>query len=478
MGNQDEQQQGSWKPPMSLPSSQGPKRPAGPSRSLPQTPRAARDERPPARATPPPAGRAGGQFRPLLPRFGPNAADASPAEEPVAASWDDRFDARHAPDAPRKTPVRGRTHDDERSFEASDAPAWDDRAYPNEDDAPSDAYGAAEDDRIDDRHYRANRGRPRSQSDPWSREWAEWSRTDLSYEDDLAESSFEDGNWSRQRFGDGPDPFTMASVAIVLHPQSASASAKSAKMPAIKQLARWVQYGFARKYKPTQKAIRVLLVMSMLGIVFLTGAGAGLTAYVDYTSLKGLGTDAVAAFTRLGNDLGLSKGGAVRTIQKSGDARYFAAQADLNRAMNDFQQIHDRLAHPDPILFLGSKVPKIAAIMQSGIALSSIAIDGVSMLQTLLPNVANLANVLNASPIATSTTVENTKLLSGSDITAIAQGIQTITPTLTHMIGLVQATPPNILVAALNAKQQSDILPFLQLVPQMPNALDIVSIVW
>lgn len=313
-----------------------------------------------------------------------------------------------------------------------------------------------------------------SPRDPWHRHWSEggsptWA--DLPVEQEPPDP-FQHDAWQRQSFGIGPGKDTLAAINSARLPTLSSAKAEK---PVWQQLQRWVGHRFAAKYRPTRRAMNILLLFSILGTLVLTGMGAGLAAYADYTSLKGLATDGVAAFTQLGDDLGLSKGGAVQTIKGSADARYVAAGKDLNRALADFQQIHTRLAHPDAILSLARAVPKVRDVMQSGIALSSVAIDGVTMLQTLLPDLVSLANIINASPIATSSTADNTPLLNASDVGAIAQGLQLIQPTLRHMIATIQSTPANVLGAALSAKQQKDYVPLLQALPQAPQALSIVS---
>lgn len=466
MGNRDEQQRSQWQPPLNLPVSKAPRRPPTPASSQPPAPRE------PARPTPPPAGRGGGQFRPLLPRFGPKAGEIAPDqsdEEPaVEGNWEERFLARHDPDHSAKTPARSREVEDSRSFdvdEISAARSWDERRYAEVPPARSSGGGRrsryADEDDYEDR-------RPARQRDPWSRDWAEWSSTNLPVEDD-----FDEGNLSRDAFGWQPEGYTMDSVAVRLEPVPPPARANK-KARAFKQLRMWVGHGFNKKYQPTRKAINVLLLFSLLGTLLLTTAGAGVTAYVDYTSLKGLATDAVSAFGKLGVDLGLSKGGAVAAINGTADARYLASKTDVDRAMYDFQQLHARLAHPDPILAMANNIAKIHLIMQSGIVLSSVAIDGVAMLQTLLPDLISLANIVNASPIATSSTTDNSALLDGSKLSAIVNDLKTIQPTLQDMIGLVRSTPPATLVAALSTKQQGEILPFLNLLPQAPGALAIM----
>ncbi len=449
MGKQDDQQRNPWEPPLSLPSSRAPRRPGSSADESVTPPRTSQPN--PRSGNTPPGGNSGGQFRrPQLPRFGPKS-DQQPAIDDSQS-----FEAQHAPSR-----SGGRSREPDRSYperEASAAGSW---PAPDEDDADY----ASQEDEI-----------PAHQRDPWSRTWAEWSSTDLPLEE-YEDEGFS-GNWNRAAFGVGPDAGTMASVAVQVDPVLRKPDR------ALKQFFRWANHRFAKSYKPTRKAINALVLMSILGVLFLSGAGAGLAAYSDYAALKGLASDALASINHLGDDLGLSKGGAVQAITTT-DQKYFAAQADLTRAQNDFQQLHDRLAHPDFILSTAAKlgtVPKIgniATIIQSGIVLSNVAIYAMQMLETLLPNIVSLANILNSSPLATSsTTTDNTPLLKPSDLQGLIQGIQTIQPTLLKMIALVEATPPTTLTAGLalaGKGASSNISPFLQLLPNVPNVLKIVT---
>jgi len=180
----------------------------------------------------------------------------------------------------------------------------------------------------------------------------------------------------------------------------------------------------------------------------------------------------VSSLNHLGDDLGLGKH---KTTMTDGQ-RSAAANADVNHALYDMQALHDRLAHPDFILSMAGKVGKIHEMLQSGLVLSEVGIDGMHMLQTLVPTLVSLAKVISSSPISTADTSQETgPLLNPDDISAITSSIPLIQPTLDHMIGLLQSTPPQTLVAALNSKQQGEVLPLLQGLPYLKQALPILQ---
>ncbi len=275
----------------------------------------------------------------------------------------------------------------------------------------------------------------------------------------------------RDLWGGGPDPYTMASVALEVSLPRPGKKAGGKEHAAVIQFFNWVQHKFAKEVQPTQRAMRVLVALCLLGVVLLTSLGTGLAGLADYLSIKGLATDAVNSLTHVGADLGMSKG----APQMTDAQRDAAARNDLNHARYDMQALHDRLAHPDFILSLAGSVPQVAPKLQSGLALSNIGIVGMQMLLTLVPTLVSVSKVLTASPIATSSTTNNTPLLGADDLAQIASSIQQIQPTLAQMIDLIKATPPNILVAALSSKQQGEILPLLQGAQYLPNALNVMT---
>ncbi len=462
MGYQDEQRKNFIKPPMSLPSSRSPRRntpPPSPSSTASER-RDLRDESvelPPAR--PKVTGR-GGQFRPL-PRFGLRrdaSRDDLPVGEPseeIDAEWEDRFEARHAPRDSRK---RSGQRDDGRAGDRSYADdAWQSRGQ-----------AAYDDGWDDDRSDYA----PAPQRDPWRRDWAQWTSMDLQVDDILDYPGDEfDGGWSRDAWGGEPNPYTLASVALHVELPPPPGKGRAAK-PALQQFIYWAQKGFKKSARPTKKAMRVLTIMSVLFVMLMTTIGTGLTGLVDYLSIKGLASDAVSSLSHLGDDLGLGK----HKNNLSDAERSAAANADVSRALNDMEQLHDRLAHPDFILSMAGRIGKVREMLQSGLVLSQVGIEGITMIQTLLPTLVSLAKVISTSPISTdATTQDNTQLLYDSDIQKIISNIEQIKPMLDSMIATLQATPPQTLVAALNSKQQSEILPLLQGLPYLKQSLPILQ---
>jgi hypothetical protein len=493
VGNQDQQRKSQFKPMVGMPGNRNARR--------------AEPDAPGHDATPPLAGGKGGQFRRMPFRRNPQNEGAAAEHDEASGEWDDRFAARHVPERVSDTPPRSRTRRDDddasagRSWPRGDRSYADDFGAPRQDDAydrssARDGRRANDDDYADPppRSRRAARdaawaARERavrdgddaawddaeysvsaSQRDPWRRDWVQWTSTDLPVEDIMTYGAA-DFRRSRAAWGGEPDPYTMASVALVVDlpvPNAAKAKANAKPKAAIKQFINWANHRFAASERPTKRAMRVLLASTILGIVLLTGLGAALTAYSDYTTIKGLATDALNSLGHLGDDLGLGK----NTTPMTDAQRSAAAAQDVTRAANDMQELHDRLAHPDLILGLAGRVSKVQTLLQSGLALSSVGIDATSMLLTLVPTLVSLSKVISSSPIATSTTPQaQSGGLTASDPPAIVQAIQSISPTLTHMIGVLETTPPSTLVAALNSKQQGEILPFLQALPGLPNAL-------
>ncbi len=529
MGKQDEQRKGQFKPLMGLPASRAARQPDDPP---PASDRAA--SVPPGRPTP---GKRGGQFH-GLPRLGARrdrSADDSPAQADAGVEsdvgWDDRFAARHAPERSYDTPPRrriasgsdgrnsndsgragdgGRRYDDQRGY-TDDTPSYDDRRGYTDDGRSSDdrrgnadggrsngprgtdAWAADERARRDDawdEEFEASAPK----RDPWRRDWVQWTSTDLAVDDIMNyrgdEYGADDyGVRSRDAWGGEPDPYTMASVALEVElprPGAASSKAHGSKnqakvnghlnrkgkeQAAIPQFINWAQHKFAKNAQPTQRAMRVLVVLCLLGVVLLTSLGTGLTGLADYLAVKGLATDALSSLNHLSYDLGLAKG----APQMTDAQRSAAARSDVEHALYDMQSLHDRIAHPDFILSLAGSVPQVAPKLQSGLALSDVGIVGMQMLLSLVPTLVSVSKVLTASPIATSSTTDNTPLLGADDLAQIASSIQQIQPQLATMISLIHNTPPNILVAALSAKQQGEILPLLQDAQYLPNALNIIT---
>lgn len=454
VGSQDDARRGQFNP-MKLPSAGG--RPSGPRGG---DDAASPDGRGKDRVTPPPPsggpprfGGPGNQFRPL-PRYGEAGADASVPPPGRDQPPREHFEARHAP---RDDSYPGYT---DASFEI---PAERGRGSAQRDDRDWDESAAP---------------RGRSGRDPWDRDWASWSVARAGYSEELDAFARSDGeweHWNRSSWGRGPDEGTMASVAVMVAPEGFSRKTKAAgKQKPMAELVLWAKAGFARSAKPSKAAVRLLVVLSILGTLFLSGAGVALSAYSDYAYLKGLASSGQAALLHVGQDLGL--GSKSTKGQKVDPAHASMAQGDINLAISDFEAIHEKLQHPDFLLAVGGNVPKVQQLLQSGLILSSVATDGAKLANSLFPALIVMANIVNASPISTTTSsTDSGDIVSASDFLQIKDAIPAATPFINHMAALIQSTPPDTLMAALNAKQQGELKPLLQLVPQIQPALGTLS---
>ncbi len=379
-----------------------------------------------------------------MPRFGPRKEDISESDTAeIDDEWDERFEARHTPHNSRKIAAQrddGR-HDETGQAGSSDA-GWDDDSRP----APA--------------------------HDPWRRDWAQWTSTDFQVGDILNYPPDEfEGGWSRDAWGGEPSRATLDAVALHVE-LSPPTGKRRANWPALHQFVYWAQKGFKQSARPTKKAMRALTVMAVVGVLLLTSLGTGLTGLVDYLAIKGLASDAVSSLTHLGDDLGFGKSKAHLTIAQ----RSNAANADVNRALYDMEQLHDRLAHPDFVLSLAGHIGKIHEMEQSGLLLSQFGIEGIGMLQTMLPTLVSLSNVITTSPISTDdSSQDDTPLLHGDDYQKILSNLQQFKEPLDKLISQVQSTPPQTLLAALNSKQQAEVLPLLQGLPYLKQALPIVQ---
>ncbi len=327
--------------------------------------------------------------------------------------------------------------------------------------------------------------------DPWNRDWANWSSADdyddRYYEDDLYDES---GEWEIQRqqgragWGGWPDEGTMASVAVNVPPRRSSASrsrsysgsvrvsrktAKPSLFGSYAQILAWIGSGFSQRAMPTRKAINTLLLTCILGAIFLSGAGLGLVGYNDYRSLTDLVKSGESHLSQMAEDLGIGKS------KHATDTA--VAYHDLQLAAQDFQTIHDRLASPDFVLSIADHVPVVDKKLQSALILSNIGVEAMQMMLQIYPAIYSLSKMVATSPVSApgDTTDNNTPILALSDLDHIRQGFIEAQPYITDMLNVINSTPLDTLTAVLTAKQKSEIVPFLQFIPQLPVAESIIN---
>ncbi len=442
MSNQDDPKRGSGQP-LKLPSSGAPRRD-----------KQSRPTPPPSRNPPPGEHRR----RPLLPKFGgqpqfrslpgqsiapsDSQGDRTERDDGAPREERDRFEARHAP--PDREDEWARGYGDE-SRQLGVAPRWDQSEW---EDGASREMSAA-----------------RPARDPWDRDWQDWSA--LEDDDDDADA------WqsrSRAAWGGWPADGTMASVAMVVAPHMPVKSQTAGKeTAAVRQVTRWARAGFARGATPSRRVMRMILLVSILGTILLTSLGVGGVAYSDYSSIKGLADSGLSALEHVGTDLGFSghplKGG---TVDK---AHVAMAEGDINLAISDFQQIQNRLENPDFILSMADRVGKIHTMLQSGLILSTVAIEAANVMKTFLPALIGVANIVSTSPLSTSASIDDQPLLTTDNLYAIEQVLPLAMPTINEIINQVESTPSSVLLAAVPGSKQKSVAKYLDLVPQIKPAL-------
>ena len=236
----------------------------------------------------------------------------------------------------------------------------------------------------------------------------------------------------------------------------------------------WLSSGLNGRMLPTRKALNVMIATVItFGLVFsLVGSAA--TAYGDYTAVRGLASDGLTALKRIPADLGLA--GAASPAPTRAQMQQ-AVQADIATALQDFQALHDRLAHPDLILSAAATSGHISQILTSAYQLSNVALDSVHIAQNLSDGLVALASVVTSSPLTGDTTASAAtgQGLTLADIQGIKAGLSRSLPYLTDLIQRVQTTPTATLFAALSAKQRAEVTPLLSLLPQIPAALPFVT---
>nr|MBA3824847.1 DUF4012 domain-containing protein [Ktedonobacterales bacterium] len=287
----------------------------------------------------------------------------------------------------------------------------------------------------------------------------------------------------RDQWGTTPDTVALAAVdpprtlpasQIMRRTRAGAHAYVGSVRHAVGELRPWLRSGLQRTQAPTRRSVRVLLVLSVALALLLGVAGSGIGAISDYVALKGLATSALDNLNRVPEDLGLgSKAPGTHLI---GTAQKAQAAADLQAALRDFQALHDRLAHPDPLLSLGGHVARVAAYVQSGLILSSVAIDGVHVAENLLDSLVVLANALNTSAlVGSSGTTDAVGGVTVAELGALQTNITAALPYINDIIARLGAVPPSVAFAALSASQRAKITPYLSLLPKIPQFLPIMN---
>jgi hypothetical protein len=320
--------------------------------------------------------------------------------------------------------------------------------------------------------YAAIRGMGRSrrdgdggpeQGDPWERSRARWGARPG---DGNSEG---DGQRGRSAWGDRPDQGTQAAIASAppTTPRAGRGTPAQSRgvREAWRQLTAWARSGFKRSALPS---VNVLVLTCILGVIVLSGAGMSLFALSDYLSISNQAKDGIAQIRQMESDLGI--GAHAHTTNTP------AAFADLQRAHDDFQAVHDRLASPDFILSTFGHIGFVQQRLQSGAILSQLGVETTQMMEQIFPAIYSMAKIVATSPVSSAgDTASNASLVSTGDLLNIQQGLIQARPLIDQMIATVASTPQDTLIAALSSSQRKEILPFLQFVPQIPNALNIAN---
>lgn len=236
------------------------------------------------------------------------------------------------------------------------------------------------------------------------------------------------------------------------------------------EFAPWVRGGMQRNQRPTRRAFNVLLSTLILAAMLVTVVGTGISGIADYYALKSLESNAVAALTRIPEDLGLGS----HTLKQHyiTQTETAAAEADIQIALNDFTQLHQRLLHPDALLAAAMSAPKLGPLLHSGYLLSSVAIDGIQIAQQLFYTVVALANVYVSAPLtANGPTDQQQGGLSAQELLNMRRDFVNALPYISDLTLRLKIESPSVLFAALSSSQQAKIMPYLQILPQIPTFL-------
>ncbi len=222
--------------------------------------------------------------------------------------------------------------------------------------------------------------------------------------------------------------------------------------------------------KRKQRITRI--ISATLAVIIIASAATGaiiaLQGYQEYVSFKQDASDAISALSSVTTSLGIS--GSHLPKQPVSAQQESQIQADLGRASHDLQEITARLASPDLPLQIAMHDPAIALKLRSALLLSGIGIDAVHIAALwLAPTIATLNAVTGIALLGGTATGAG---LTTSDLDAMRIALEQTTAPLADIMAIVQSTPPSVLFAALDAKQQAKVTPILQLLPRIPTLLD------
>jgi Protein of unknown function (DUF4012) len=313
---------------------------------------------------------------------------------------------------------------------------------------------------------------PRRQPDLKVLDWMNWSRK-LNAQHTGSNDVYL--QHKRSTYGDRPEVDTSASIQLQIAPatQRAKKALHTGNINVLAQLIYWIRTGFNRSAQPTQQAIRMLLTVSLVGTIILSGLGMTIWAYADYRSLSAEVTGGISYLKKVPGDLGLNEKTQVGSITPQ---QIQAAQNDISRAQQKFTAAHERLSHPDIILRIAGATPIINTKVQSALALTQIAIYGGSALEQFMPAMVSITKLLKASPLADAPeTNDASSLLKIEDTVLIAGAIQKAMPYFQQMVAIVQSTPSEVLGAALSGSQQNQLLPVLDYIPRIPDMMSLLN---
>lgn len=242
----------------------------------------------------------------------------------------------------------------------------------------------------------------------------------------------------------------------------------------LNELVPWVRSGLPKSQKPTRRAFNVLLSFMLLIAITTCFIGSGVGLATDYFSLKSLASNGLAALERVPEDLGV--GNHHLSEKFISDKQRALAAADVAIALRDFQELHQRLVHPDPALAAAMHAPGISNLLRSAYLLSGVALDAAQITQQLFPTIATLADVYVSAPLTNNgPTHQGDGALHMQDLTTMQQNLQSALPYVSDLIMRLRAAPPDVLFAALSASQRAKITPFLQLIPQIPTLIPLIE---
>jgi hypothetical protein len=235
----------------------------------------------------------------------------------------------------------------------------------------------------------------------------------------------------------------------------------------------WLRSGMQRSQRPSRRAFNIMLSLILLVALFTCSIGSVIGVAADYFSLKGLADSGLAALEHVPEDLGLGSHVSTHVIT---DQQRAQALVDVDTALDDFQQLHQRLIQPDLAISIGMHFPKTDSLLQSAFLLSGVALDAVQIVKKMFDTIIAFANVYVSSPLlANASSTQVAGGLSPADFTTMQTEMQNAMPYLTDLLTRLQMDPPNVLFAALSGDQQAKIMPLLQVVPKIPAVLPIIQ---